>query len=109
MPLATCLYEVARNNLVHNGALPANLEFVKSEPGRVSFEVLDDRLRISHSFTNQVGMTVMFAPENGDLWPDIAETPPEVIAWMLFRKRRDGMTDYMEQRAERVSRIKEPR
>lgn len=51
---------------------------------------------------------VTFAPENLDLFPDIAETPPDVIAWMLFRKGRDSRKIYLEQRAARIAAIENP-
>ncbi len=102
MPLATCLYKYVRNNLAHEGTLPDNVDFVESEHGALTFEVLEDHLRISNSIMDGLSRAVTFAPENGDLFPDIAETPPDVIAWMLFRKARDQRKVYLEQRAERI-------
>jgi hypothetical protein len=102
MPLATCLYAFVRNSLAHEGGLPENVEFVEGQQGAITFEVLKDRLRVSNSMMDGLCKAVTFAPENFDLFPDIAETPPDVVAWMLFGKARDKRQAYMEQRAKRV-------
>jgi len=107
MPLATCLYKFVRNSLAHEGILPSNVEFVDSEAGQLTFQVLEDRLRISNSLMDGLGAAVTYAPENFDLFPDIAETPPDVIAWMMFRSQRDNRKTYLEQRAVRIQRIKD--
>jgi hypothetical protein len=107
MPLATCLYKFVRNSLAHEGTLPSNVEFVHSEPGHLTFQVSDDRLRISNSLMDGLGAAVTYAPENFDLFPDIAETPSDVIGWMLFRTQRDNRKAYLDQRAARIERIKD--
>src|SRR5262249_16961156 len=106
MPLATILYKYVRNSLAHEGGLPTNVEFIEDkQAGFVSFEVLPDRLRISNLLMAGLGRSVTFAPENGDLFPDIGETPPDVLAWNIFRNNRDQQKPYLEQRALRVERI----
>lgn len=102
MPLATCLYAFVRNSLTHEGVLPENVEFVEGPQGAITFEVVEDRLRVSNSIMDGLCKAVTFAPENFDLYPDIAEMPPDVVAWMLFGKARDRRHAYMEQRARRV-------
>ncbi len=107
MPLATCLYRFVRNNLAHEGMLPENVEFVDGPAGSITFQVLEDRLRISNSIMDGLCRAVTFAPENFDLFPDIAETPPEVVAWLLFQKARDKRQAYLDQRACRIERLGE--
>jgi len=102
MPLATILYKFVRCSLAHEGVLPNNVEFVDTEPGHLVFKVLPDRLQLSNPLMDGLSQAVTYAPENFDLFPDIAETPMDVVAWMLFRSQRDNRKAYLDQRAARI-------
>lgn len=101
MPLGGCFYEFVRCNLAHEASLPANVEFFAAEHGSTVVDINEDRIRLSDSWMDGLSRAVTFAVENADLFPDIAETPDDVIAWMLFGKRRVSLGDYMEQRRRR--------
>jgi hypothetical protein len=106
MPLAACLYYLVRNSLAHEATLPENVEFVESGPGVLVFEILENRLRLSHGLIDGLARAVTYAPENFDLFPDIADMPEDVAAWMLFGVRRGKRDCYLAQRAERVARAR---
>ncbi len=103
MPLAACLYKYVRCSLAHEAGLPDNVEFTDGEAGKLTFQVLEDRLRLSRSIIDRLSRAVTFAPENFDVFRDVAEIPADVVAWMLFGKGRDDRKAYMEKRAERVA------
>jgi len=102
MPLATCLYTFVRNSLTHEEILPDNVEFIEGQSGSTTFEVSEDRLRISNSLMDGLCGAMAYAPENSDLFPDIAETPRDIIAWMLFGKAGDKRQAYKERQAKWV-------
>lgn len=104
MPLGECFYEFVRCNLAHEAKLPDNVDFSRSEPGRLIVEITDTAIRLSDAFMDGLAKTVEYAPENQDLYPHVAEMPDDVIGWMLFGTRRDGLTDYVEARRQRVDR-----
>lgn len=103
MPLAMILYKYVRCNLAHEAGLPSNVEFIETEPGNLRFSVLPDRLQLSNSLMDGLYRVVTYAPENSDLFPDIKETPADVIAWMIFRKQRDKQGPYLAKREARVA------
>jgi len=75
--------------------MPDNVEFFEADAGSVVIEGNVTRLRLSESWIDGLSKAVAYAPENAALFPEIAETPEDVIAWMLFGKRREHHADYM--------------
>ena len=106
MPLGACFYRFVRCNLAHEAKLPSNVEFLAAGPGTFQVEITDEKIRLSDSFMDGLSKAVLYAPENADLFPDVAEMPPEVIAWNLFGKRRQNHTDYMARRNELLKRLR---
>lgn len=90
MPLQKLLYKFVRNELAHEGKLPKDVKFVDGEPGRVSLEVQPEAITLSKSWMEGLMKCVQFAPENGDEFPEFAETPDDVLRWLMFGKRRDS-------------------
>lgn len=105
MPLGECLYRFVRCNLAHEATLPSNVEFIATDPGSISVEITDAKIRLSDSFMDRLSQAVIYAPENADAFPEVAEIPPEVVAWNLFGKRRDSHADYMSRRMDLVQRL----
>ena len=103
MPLGVCLYEFVRCNLAHEATLPDNVEFVRTEDNGLFFEITDDVIRLSDSFMDGLARSVEYAPENHDLYPHVAGMPDDVVGWMLFGKRRQGLGDYLDSRRARIA------
>lgn len=105
MPLGVCFYRFVRCNLAHEATLPSNVEFIASGPGGFQVEITNKKIRLSDSFMDGLSKAVIYAPENADVFPDVAEIPPEVVAWNLFGKRRQNHADYMARRQELARRL----
>lgn len=105
MPLGECFYAFMRCNLAHEASLPDNVEFFEAKQGSTVVDINDVRIRLSDSWIDGLSRAVTFAPENVDLFPDNAEIPEDVVAWMLFVDHREKLGDYMGQRRVRLRKI----
>ncbi len=100
MPLQDVLYEFVRCTLAHEGRIGENVEFAESD--KISIEVKKDRLILGGELLRRLLTVVEYAPENATEFPQIAEMPPEVVGWMLFKDRRDSHADYLAERQGRM-------
>lgn len=107
MPLGVCFYRFVRCNLAHEATLPSNVEFIATGAGGFQVEITDEKIRLSDSFMDGLSHAVIYAPENADVFRDVAEMPPEVVAWNLFGKRRENHSDYMARRQALVERLRQ--
>jgi hypothetical protein len=107
MPLQEILYEFVRGNLAHGATLPAKVEFVDAEQDFFVIDIDDTRIRLARSIFERLSEVVIFAPENADLFPRAAETPPDIIAQQCFGvlHKSTVVLEYMERRTERVSKL----
>jgi hypothetical protein len=102
-------YKYVRCCLAHEAKLHDTVEFIDGEPNtrRIHVDPNEKRVRFNWPFIDGLFNTVIYAPENADLFPKEAEMPPDVLAWTLFNKRRDHAhtVEYMEKCAERVLKL----
>jgi len=105
MPLGECLYRFVRCTLAHEATLPNNVEFIATESGKISVGITDAKIRLSDSFMKGLIRAVIYAPENADVFRDVIEIPPEVVALNLFGKRRDSHPGYIERREDLAQRL----
>lgn len=107
MPLQEALYEYVRCNLADKSILPAKVEFVDDEQDYFVIDIDDTRIRLSRALFDRLYEVVIFAPENADLFPRAAETPPDIVAQQCFGvlHKSETVLEYMNKRAERVSKL----
>ncbi len=110
------LYRFVRNQLAHEGKLPTDVRFERSKDvGSLLTNVTEDSITLSESWMDGLSKCVQFAPENHNEFPGIADTPVDVLKWLMFGKRREGanVEQYWERRVEfattQIGRPSEPR
>ncbi|MBX2851706.1 MAG: hypothetical protein KTR15_08180 [Phycisphaeraceae bacterium] len=105
MPLENIFYEVVRCNLVHEEVIPTNVQFISDGNPGWSIEITDDKLELSDSWIGGLDKVVEYAPENTEEFPHVAELPPEVLGWVLFKQRRKSRCQYLAHRYMRVKKL----
>jgi hypothetical protein len=101
MPLQDALYTFVRCQLAHEAEIAGNVEFLAGDA--ISVEVTADRLVLGGGLLPRLLIVPEYAPENADEFPLVAEMPPDVVGWMLFGKRRDNHSEYLEERQRRLT------
>lgn len=108
MPLGECLYSFIRCNLAHEATLPDNVEFFPADAMSLSIDINDTTIRLSDTWMDALTQAIQYAPENHDLYPEIANMPDDVVAWMLFHEGRTRFGEYMETRRARLNALRHP-
>ncbi|MEM9416263.1 MAG: hypothetical protein AAGA29_12420 [Planctomycetota bacterium] len=106
MPIQNVFYEIIRCNLAHEAVIPNNIRFETGDPSVQSTRIEANELVLSDSWIDGLAKVVEHAPENHELYPNIAALPDDVLAWVLFGQRRDKRQEYMAARTRRLSSTK---